>query len=157
MVSAVGSSPTFNPSFNTTSTTAASTAGIEAQIARDQKELANCVNCASAETKQGQADIQALTNKISVAKARLEQITAANPADQAIAVNLANASDATAGINAESETVVRDTAASDTETNESVANSNAVATIAEGNANADSAAELNASDSGAGRFVNEYV
>lgn len=112
MVFAVGASPTFSIPSNASSTSIASAAGIEAQIARDQKELANCINCESAETKQGQADIQALTNRISVARARLEQITNANPADQ---------------------------------------------TVAEGKASADSAVTLNTSDSGEGRFVNEYV
>jgi hypothetical protein len=136
MVSAIGSSPTFN----ITPTSVALTAGIETQIARDQKALSNCVNCASAETKQGQADIQALSNRISLAKARLEQITATNPAGQVAALNPATVSEITARETAE---------------NEATTNSRAVASIAK--ASDDSAVGLNAFDSTAGRLVDEYV
>ena len=125
MVSAIGSSPTLNPAPSSPS----STAGIEAQIARDQKELSNCVNCASAETKQGQADIQALSNKINIAKARLEQITASNPGDQVTASGAAFTIELSEG---------------KTSAGEVSASENAATT-------------LNSSDSSTGRFVDEYV
>lgn len=138
MVSAIGSSPTFSVA----STPAASTAAIEAQIARDTKELANCVNCASAETKQGQADIQALSNKINVAKARLEQVAESNSSDQAAALRPSLASE---------------TAVSGVATNETDTNLNSAASITTSNIDDDSATALNASDSSTGRFVDEYV
>jgi hypothetical protein len=128
MVSAVGSSP----ASSAVSTAAASTAGIEAQIARDKKELSNCLNCDSAKTKQGQADIQALSNKISIAEARLQQITAANPVNQSAALSPAAASD-------------------------SVADSNTVASTAESNAGDESATTLHSSDSNTGRYVDVFV
>ena len=78
MVSAVGSFPI--PS--AVSTTVASTAAIEAQIARYKQELSNCVNCETAKTMQGKANIQALTSKISILESRLEKVTTSNPDDQ---------------------------------------------------------------------------
>jgi hypothetical protein len=93
MVSAIGSS--YTPVVHSSSV--ASTAGLEAQIARDEKELSACVNCASAETKQGQADIQALSNKINTAKARLAQIDAASLAEQTTATNSPTATEVRAG------------------------------------------------------------
>jgi hypothetical protein len=89
MVSAIGSFSTSSD----VSTTAASTAAIEAQIARDKKELSNCVNCESANTKQGQADIQALSSKITIAEARLGEIKNANPGNRPAAANTTTVSD----------------------------------------------------------------
>ena len=83
MVSAINSSTTSSPA----SSAVASTAAIEAQLARDRKELSNCVNCETAETKQGQADIQALTNKIKIAEARLKEISNTAPENQTPAPN----------------------------------------------------------------------
>lgn len=134
MVSAIGSLPTFSPA----ATTVASTAGIEAQIARDEKELSNCINCASAETKQGQADIQALTNKINLARARLEQITTANPDEQSIALNATTSSEAD----------VSELAANPT---------GAEVPVARDNISEASTATPNESDKGVGRLVDEYV
>ena len=89
MVLAVGSS--FSPLVVTTA--AASTAGLEAQIARDKKELSNCVNCESADTNQGQADIQALTNKITAAEARLSTLAAPDQSNPSTALNATSAAD----------------------------------------------------------------
>ena len=89
MVSAIGAS--FSSSV--VASTAASTAGIEAQIARDKKELSNCVNCESADTKQGQADIQALTNKINAAEARLSTLAALEQSNPSTVLNATSASD----------------------------------------------------------------
>lgn len=138
MVSAVGSSTTYNVAH----TSVVSTAGIEAQIARDEKELANCVNCVSAETKQGQADIQALSNKINLAKARLEQITTDKPGEQAGASNPA--------INNEARV-------SGTTVSAIASDSNAAASIAEYRADDNSATAANAPDAISGRLVDEYV
>lgn len=52
------------------------TTGLETQIARYQKELSNCVNCDSANTREGREKIQTILDKISAAKARLEGIAA---------------------------------------------------------------------------------
>ena len=72
MLSAIGPSVQ-----SSTSSMAASTAAIDAQISRYKKELSNCVNCESADTKQGQADILALTNKIKIAEPQLEKASTA--------------------------------------------------------------------------------
>ncbi|HEY9097377.1 MAG TPA: hypothetical protein VIN38_00765 [Thiobacillus sp.] len=69
MVSAAGSPPLSVPAY----TTGASTTGIEAQISRYKQELSACVNCASADTTEGKAAIEAVANKISQAEARIEQ------------------------------------------------------------------------------------
>ena len=78
MVSAIGSSLTSGTPY----TTGTSTAAIEAKIARYQKELSDCVNCASAQTTEGKAKIEAITSKISTAEARIEQITTNKQASQ---------------------------------------------------------------------------
>lgn len=72
------------------------TAGLEAQIARYQKELSNCVNCDSANTREGKETIQAISDKISAAKARLEEITAEKSSDQPNTPNAITSADITA-------------------------------------------------------------
>jgi len=52
---------------------APASAGLEAQLARFQKILAECVNCDSAKTAAGKAQIQAISEKISVLRERMEQ------------------------------------------------------------------------------------
>ncbi|MBZ0091413.1 MAG: hypothetical protein K8F27_04220, partial [Sulfuricellaceae bacterium] len=47
----------------------ASSAGLDAQLARYQKELSDCVNCSSAKTPEGKRAIQAAADKVSVVKA----------------------------------------------------------------------------------------
>jgi len=63
------------------SSTAASAAatGLQAQLARYQKQLADCVDCASAKTPEGRKTIQELSDRISIAKERLRELDA-NPA-----------------------------------------------------------------------------
>lgn len=161
MVAAIGSSP----AFTVATQPATSSAGIEAQIARDKKELSNCVNCASAETKQGQADIQALSSKISAAEARLQEVATTNPAEQAAAPTPAPtpALDSTqnpglaSGLIPAQATTPAQTTASEIEASDNAKNPNAAATAAENKSNNDPAAALNTSDSVVGRFVNEYV
>ncbi|MFP5418288.1 MAG: hypothetical protein ACLGHA_03935 [Gammaproteobacteria bacterium] len=86
MVSAIGSafaSPTV-------SDPAATAAGIEAQVARYKKELSDCVNCESAKTTAGKAEIAALAGKISAAEARIEKISAGRPRSEPAASPLAD-------------------------------------------------------------------
>jgi predicted nucleic acid-binding Zn-ribbon protein len=128
MLTAIGSFPTSNP----VTTAIASTAAIEAQIARDKKALSNCVNCDSAKTKQGQADIQALTNKIRIAEARLREIANAKPVNQPTALNATAAS-------------------------EKATNSNAIASGAESATSDASATSRSSSDSHSGRLVDIFV
>ena len=75
MVTSIGSSPGTSNVLSGTSE-----AGLDAQIARDKKELSACENCESAKTIAGKAKIEALSNKISKAEARLAEIAAARPA-----------------------------------------------------------------------------
>lgn len=53
------------------------TAGLEAQIQRYKKQLSDCIHCESSKTAQGQADIEALSAKITAAKARVDAIEVA--------------------------------------------------------------------------------
>ena len=52
--------------------------GLDAQLGRLQKELAECVNCASAKTTDGQAKIQAVSDKISAIKSRINDAQQVN-------------------------------------------------------------------------------
>ena len=73
-IGAIGSSTAASATTGAAST-GSSTAGLEAQITQYKKQLADCVNCASAKTPAGKQQIQAITNKISSAQARIDQIT----------------------------------------------------------------------------------
>ncbi len=78
MVAAIGaSSAAYGGSVATTPT-----AGLEAQLARYQKELSDCVNCDSAKTPEGKEQIQTISNKISAVRARIDEIDTAKPAVQ---------------------------------------------------------------------------
>ena len=62
---------------------AAPYAGLEAQLARLQKELSECVNCDSAKTSEGKVKIQTVFDKISGIKAQLETIAVKSLQDDA--------------------------------------------------------------------------
>jgi len=72
MVSAIGSSPGFS-----SAATGSSAVGLEAQLARYQKVLSECVSCDSAKTREGKQNIQDVSSKISAVKARIEELAAA--------------------------------------------------------------------------------
>lgn len=67
MVAAIGASTGFS-----TQISGPSTGGMRAELARYEKALSECVNCASAKTPEGQQEIQRLTSEISRLKARIE-------------------------------------------------------------------------------------
>ena len=50
------------------------TAGLEAQIVRYEKQLSDCVNCASAKTPEGKKAIAEISNKISATRARIDEM-----------------------------------------------------------------------------------
>jgi hypothetical protein len=79
MVAAIGSSA-FSGNYSPVSPTA----GLEAQIAQYQRQLSDCVNCDSANTLQGKETIQAISSKISTAKARVEEINASRTVNQTV-------------------------------------------------------------------------
>ncbi len=81
MVSAINSS-TFTPPLNA----AASTGGLEARLARYQKELSDCVNCDSAKTLEGKQKIQDVANKISEIKTRIDEVAAAKTSTHPAAI-----------------------------------------------------------------------
>jgi hypothetical protein len=58
---------------------------LQAQLQRYQQQLSDCVNCASAKTPQGKADIQAISARISEVKQSIAQPDQApsKPADAA--------------------------------------------------------------------------
>lgn len=68
MVAAIGASTGYSAQVP-----AASTGGLRVELAKYEKELSNCVNCASAKTPEGQQEIQRLTSEISRVKARIEE------------------------------------------------------------------------------------
>jgi len=84
-VSAIGSLPTSG----TAPVPGSSTAGIEAQITRYKKELADCVNCGSANTTEGKAAIEAAARKVSIAEARIEKISKSSQIDAQAAAEAA--------------------------------------------------------------------
>ena len=50
-----------------------SAASLQAQLQRYQQQLSDCVNCASAKTPQGKADIEAISARISEVKHSITQ------------------------------------------------------------------------------------
>ena len=70
MVAAIGAPTGFSAQLPSTST-----GGMRAELARYEKALSDCVNCASAKTPEGQQEIQRLTSEISRLKARIEDAT----------------------------------------------------------------------------------
>ncbi|GGC60326.1 hypothetical protein [Undibacterium terreum] len=59
----------------------AASAALEAQLERYQKELSDCVNCASAKTPEGKAQIDDISSKISSLKTRIEKVGDARPGE----------------------------------------------------------------------------
>jgi ABC-type antimicrobial peptide transport system ATPase subunit len=98
MVAAVGSSTLQSGSTNGISPVAS----LEAQITRYQKQLSDCVNCSSANTIEGKKNIQQISDKISIAKAKIEQIKQTQllnqPARSDNQTNAAATPDATAAL-----------------------------------------------------------
>jgi hypothetical protein len=62
---------------------ARSVAALQAQLAQYQKQLSDCVNCASSSTREGQAQIQALSSKIAAVRGQINAAAAAQQASQA--------------------------------------------------------------------------
>lgn len=67
-ISAIGTSPVAAAGYG-----APSAAGLQAQLQRFQKQLSECVNCASAKTPEGKANIQAISARISQIRERINQ------------------------------------------------------------------------------------
>jgi hypothetical protein len=67
MVAAIGAIPTYSAQVPTVST-----GGLRAELARYEKALSECVNCATAQTTEGQQEIQRLSSEIARLKARIE-------------------------------------------------------------------------------------
>lgn len=61
------------PASSQTGSAAQSGVALNAQLARLQTELSNCVNCSTANTLDGKTKIQAVTSQISDIKARIQQ------------------------------------------------------------------------------------
>lgn len=58
----------------------ATVASLQAQLAQYQHQLSDCVNCASAQTLDGQVQIQEISGKISALKQTIVQVSQASPA-----------------------------------------------------------------------------
>jgi outer membrane murein-binding lipoprotein Lpp len=72
---------------------APSAVSLQAQLQRYQKQLSECVNCASAKTPQGKSDIQAISARISQIEQRMVQ--AANASSAPLDAGLSAAKPAT--------------------------------------------------------------
>lgn len=95
MVSSLGSATSYRPS-----PAPSPSAGLQAQVAqvaRYKKELSECVNCASAKTPQGQANIEAILTKISIAQARIDKTAQATKAAAEAARTMPSSPSATLG------------------------------------------------------------
>ena len=76
----------------------AKAAGLEYQLLRYQKQLSECVNCASAKTAQGKATIEAISGKISSIRLRIDAVASSNPVRQVASAVAAPAAGTTAGL-----------------------------------------------------------
>ena len=72
MISAIGTSTFASPGAS-----GPSIAALQAQLDSYQKQLSDCVNCATATTPQGKQNIQDISGKISDVQARITQAAAA--------------------------------------------------------------------------------
>lgn len=84
MISAIGSS-----SFVSPARSGPSIAALQAQLDSYQKQLSDCVNCATATTPQGKQTIQDISSRISDVQARLTQAAAAKSNTQPIVLDAA--------------------------------------------------------------------
>ena len=66
MIQAVGSSPVLGQSFST------GAGALQAQLAQAQAKLSACINCSTAKTAQGQAQIAALSTQVAALTARIQ-------------------------------------------------------------------------------------
>jgi hypothetical protein len=78
MIQAVGSSPVLMQSNSTGS------GALQAKLVQAQAKLSACINCATAKTPQGQAQIEALSIQVATLKAQIQAVQAkqgsSNPA-----------------------------------------------------------------------------
>ena len=82
MISAIGSSTPYTPPHT-------NAGGLQAQLDRYQKQLSDCVNCDSANTHEGKETIQALSNKISDIRARIQETEVVSSNSRSTAINSA--------------------------------------------------------------------
>jgi len=82
MIQALGSSSVLGQSFSTGSGT------LQAQLVQAQAKLSACINCSTAKTPQGQAQIEALSIQVAAIKAQIQAAQAkqgpSNPAPTSI-------------------------------------------------------------------------
>jgi hypothetical protein len=69
---------------------APSAVSLQAQLQRYQKQLSECVNCASAKTLQGKSDIQAIAARISQIEQRIAQAVNAGGAPLGVGLSAAS-------------------------------------------------------------------
>jgi hypothetical protein len=138
-----------------------STAGIEAQLNRYKKELADCVSCASASTPEGKAAIAAAASKVSNAEARIEKIAASNPGSPAASVQSApptSSQTSPTGSNKNGPAGASATAnASSTRANDSSAKTSEAALTYERPAAIDPGSGMKLSDTAAGMLVSVFA
>ncbi|MET3117140.1 hypothetical protein AAKU64_001353 [Undibacterium sp. GrIS 1.8] len=73
----IGGSSAANPG-----NAASALASLQAQLARYQQQLSDCVNCASSKTIEGKVQIQSVSSKISQVRARIDQVNSVNASQQ---------------------------------------------------------------------------
>jgi hypothetical protein len=102
MLSAIGSST--SSSYATTGIVT-SPAGLESQLAKHQKELADCVNCASAGTLESKTKIQGISGKISEIQSHLQKLVVAASSSQSSSFNANHSSN----VNTDQNTIAQQT------------------------------------------------
>jgi hypothetical protein len=75
MVHAIGSATAYGAAGS-----GAAAASLEAQLARYQKQLSDCVNCDSAKTAEGKVEIEALSRRIGDIRDKIDKLAEARPA-----------------------------------------------------------------------------
>ncbi len=54
-------------------------ASLQAQLQRYEQQLSDCINCATAKTPEGKADIEAISARIGQLKGRMAEVDAPTP------------------------------------------------------------------------------
>lgn len=77
MVQALASSVTSTPGKSAALSAGAVSTNLQAQLTRYQQQLSECINCASAKTAAGKANIEMIAARIGEVKARIENFAPA--------------------------------------------------------------------------------
>jgi hypothetical protein len=86
MIGAIGTSSFISPAGS-----GPSIAALQAQLDSYQKQLSDCVNCATATTPQGKQNIQDISSRISDVQARIQQAAAKSNTQSTVNITASSA------------------------------------------------------------------